>query len=59
MLCSLHFEADERQNLETMFRAVMGAVSDAELPVRIQAAIALPEMVRYEEGVSPLFLFRS
>lgn len=33
-----------------MFRALLGAVTDAELPVRIQAAIALPELVRYEDG---------
>lgn len=33
-----------------MFRAILGAVTDPELPVRIQAAIALPELVRYNEG---------
>jgi hypothetical protein len=27
----------------------MECVTDAELPVRIQAAIALPELVRYED----------
>lgn len=41
------------QNLELMFRAVMDAITDPELPVRIQAAIALPEIVRYEDGESP------
>ena len=40
------------QNLELMFRAVMDAITDPELPVRIQAAIALPEIVRYEDGES-------
>lgn len=27
----------------------MDCVTDAELPVRIQAAIALPELVRYDD----------
>jgi hypothetical protein len=35
-----------------MFNAVMDAVADEALPVRIQAAIALPELVRYEDGES-------
>lgn len=43
--CSL----GEKQNLEVIFSAVMNAITDPELPVRIQAAVALPEMVRYEE----------
>ncbi|KAI5474959.1 hypothetical protein MNV49_002143 [Pseudohyphozyma bogoriensis] len=46
---SCDMEWGERQNLEIMFAAIMGAVTDPDLPVRIQAAIALPELVRYEE----------
>ncbi|KAK4053547.1 Nonsense-mediated mRNA decay protein 5 [Microbotryomycetes sp. JL201] len=39
----------KRENLETTLRALMDCVTDSELPVRIQAAIALPELVRYED----------
>ncbi|KAM0788606.1 hypothetical protein ACM66B_001727 [Microbotryomycetes sp. NB124-2] len=39
----------KRENLETTLRALMECVTDPELPVRIQAAIALPELVRYED----------
>lgn len=38
------------QNLEHMFTAILGAVTDTDLPVRCQAAIALPELARYDEG---------
>lgn len=35
-----------------MASAVMGAVTDPDLPVRVQAAITLPELARYEKGKS-------
>lgn len=40
-----------------MATAVMGAVQDPDLPVRVQAAITLPELARYEKGKFILFYF--
>lgn len=37
------------QNLLATLHNVMACVTDTELPVRIQAAIALPELVRYDD----------
>jgi len=39
----------KKENLHNTLRLLMDAITDTELPVRIQAAIALPELVRYEE----------
>ncbi|KAK4050929.1 Nonsense-mediated mRNA decay protein 5 [Microbotryomycetes sp. JL221] len=39
----------KRENLELTLNSLMECVTDPELPVRIQAAIALPELVRYED----------
>lgn len=36
--------------LTEMFNKVMVCMTDPALPVRVQAALALPELVRYEEG---------
>ncbi|GAA6059439.1 hypothetical protein JCM10212_005378 [Sporobolomyces blumeae] len=38
-----------QEALENTLNCVMNCVTDSELPVRIQAAIALPELVRYEK----------
>lgn len=40
----------DSERLEEMFSMVMTCVTDSALPVRVQAALALPELVRYEEG---------
>lgn len=38
----------DAQALENTLNCLMNCITDADLPVRIQAAIALPELVRYE-----------
>ncbi|GAA5868463.1 hypothetical protein JCM1840_007004 [Sporobolomyces johnsonii] len=40
---------ESQQALEDTLNQVMNCVTDSDLPVRIQAAIALPELVRYEK----------
>lgn len=45
--CDMKWEM--KSNLDATLRSVMECVTDTELPVRIQAAIALPELVRYED----------
>ena len=37
-----------------MFKMVMTCITDAALPVRVQAALAMPELVRYEDGAQDL-----
>lgn len=37
-----------KQALENTLNHLMNCITDSDLPVRIQAAIALPELVRYE-----------
>lgn len=36
------------QALENTLNCLMNCITDSDLPVRIQAACALPELVRYE-----------
>ncbi|GAA5899248.1 hypothetical protein JCM8208_001596 [Rhodotorula glutinis] len=38
-----------QEALENTLNCLMSCITDSELPVRIQAAIALPELVRYEK----------
>lgn len=40
----------DSNRLTEMFHMVMVCVTDEALPVRVQAALALPELVRYDEG---------
>ncbi|CEQ41895.1 SPOSA6832_03660, partial [Sporobolomyces salmonicolor] len=40
---------ESQEALEDTLNQVMNCVTDSDLPVRIQAAIALPELVRYEK----------
>lgn len=42
----------DSEQLVKMFKMVMTCMTDDHLPVRVQAALALPELVRYEEGES-------
>lgn len=39
----------DSKKLTEMFNKVMVCVTDEALPVRVQAALALPELVRYDE----------
>ena len=43
-------EWPDSKRLTEMFNMVMVCVTDEALPVRVQAALALPELVRYNEG---------
>lgn len=43
----------ESARLMEMFGMVMACMTDPALPVRVQAALALPELVRYEDGICP------
>lgn len=50
----------DSNRLTEMFGMVMTCVTDEALPVRVQAALALPELIRYDEGGAPSqTLFRS
>ncbi|GAA5935374.1 hypothetical protein JCM1841_001937 [Sporobolomyces salmonicolor] len=40
---------ESQEALEDTLNQVMNCITDSDLPVRIQAAIALPELVRYEK----------
>lgn len=40
----------DSNRLTEMFGMVMTCVTDEALPVRVQAALALPELIRYDEG---------
>lgn len=43
----------DSNRLTEMFGMVMTCVTDEALPVRVQAALALPELIRYDEGGYP------
>jgi hypothetical protein len=40
----------DSNRLTEMFHMVMNCMTDEALPVRVQAALALPELIRYDEG---------
>lgn len=44
----------DSKRLTEMFTMVMTCVTDEALPVRVQAALALPELIRYDEGKTVL-----
>ncbi|SCV67913.1 BQ2448_5524 [Microbotryum intermedium] len=46
---SFDMKWETRTNLDAILHALMNCITDPELPVRIQAAIALPELIRYED----------
>ena len=46
----MHWE--DQSNLEKMLHASLQLLNDPELPVRVCAALALPETTRYPQGAS-------
>lgn len=46
----MHWE--DQSNLEKMLHASLQLLNDPELPVRVCAALALPETTRYSQGAS-------
>ncbi|KAK4703327.1 hypothetical protein P7C70_g2895, partial [Phenoliferia sp. Uapishka_3] len=50
--CDMTWE--NKANIEGLCSAVMEAITDTDLPVRIQAAITLPELARYEDKLLKL-----
>ncbi|KAM0754334.1 ARM repeat-containing protein [Meredithblackwellia eburnea MCA 4105] len=46
---SCDMDWQHKENIENLCASVMASIQDPELPVRIQAAITLPELVRYED----------